>query len=104
MYLDYLSNKAGCLLLKEKFDINTKQSGCRWSLVPNFEQKIIKWIDIRDSQIDGMKNSSSVDVIMAEVNRNYGKRLGDWSKLIHTGPAATFFQGVPPAVMKYIQN
>jgi len=101
MYLDHLSNKAGCLLLKEKFGIDT-QSGCRWSLAPNFEQKIIAWIGIRDSQINSMKNSSSVDAIMAEVNSNYGKRLGDWSKLIHTGPAATFFQGVPPQVMQYI--
>ena len=62
LYLDYLSNKAGCLLLKEKFGIDTK-SGCRWSLAPNFEQKIIAWIGIRDSQINGMKNSSSVDAI-----------------------------------------
>lgn len=102
MYLDHLSNKAGCILLEVKYGINTQKSECRWSLVPAFEQKILIWIGVRDSQINSMKNNSSVDVIMKEVNGNYGKRLADWARLIQTGPASTIFQDVPPAVMKYI--
>jgi len=102
-FIDDLSNKAACLILEKKYHVDTKKRGCKWSHVPEFEKKIIAWINVRDSQIDSMKNNKSIDVVMKEVNDNYGKRLALWSALIHTGSISTFFKDVPQKVMKYIK-